>query len=72
MRTSKPGNSVYFQIGIFRGKNNRIEIRSDDKDETGKPYVITAVSDDESKRRGHPDLFKQLARILRENGAPGV
>ena len=56
---------MYFGIGVwFDAKRNRIRIQSDDAG------FITAVSADPSSKRGHPNLFRQLAKVLRDNGAP--
>ncbi len=63
---SKSGNTVYFRVGIwYDAKKDVIELRS-------KPdgrHLISTVRADPSLKRGHPDLFEQLAGILRDNGA---
>ena len=56
---------MYFGIGVwFDAKRNRIRIQSDDAG------FITTVRADASLRRGHPNLFRKLAKVLRDNGAP--
>ncbi len=64
---SKLGNTVYFKIAVwYDPSTNSINLRS-------KPdgrYLINTVRSDPSLKRGHPNLFNQLARILRDNGAP--
>ena len=65
LRKSRPGNKVHFGIGVwFDAKRNCIKIQSDDAE------FITTVSADASLRRGHPNLFRKLANVLRDNGAP--
>jgi hypothetical protein len=66
MRTSKPGNSVYLDVGIWYD------------DEQGHIHMTarnvegfhTTVNADPASKRGHPNLFGKLARCLREAGAP--
>ena len=54
-----------FGIGVwFDAKRNCIKIQSDDAG------FITTVRADPSLKRGHPNLFRKLAKILRDNGAP--
>jgi len=65
LRKSGPGNKVHFGIGVwFDAKLNCIKIQSDDAG------FITTVRADPSLKRGHPNLFRKLAKVLRNNGAP--
>jgi hypothetical protein len=36
----------------------------------GKEDFITTVNNDPSGVRGHPNLFKKLAKVLRDHGVP--
>ncbi len=64
---SEPGNTVYFKLAVwYDARRGMMELRS-------KPdgsHLITTVRGDPSLKRGHPHLFRQLARIPRDNGAP--
>ena len=64
MRTSKSGKTVYLDIQIwFDEEQNNIHI-------AGKGITQTTVKVDRKSKRGHPNLFKKLAKCLREAGAP--
>lgn len=66
MRKSGPGNSIYLQIGIWYDEaKDSIHIASNDV-----PDFHTTVRADAKLKRGHPNLFRKLARILREGDAP--
>ncbi len=68
MRKSKPGNSVYFEVGIWYDKKKGvIDITWRDYDGNSRK---TNVSGDTKRQNGHPNLFRRLAQILRDNGAP--
>jgi hypothetical protein len=63
---SGPGRSVYLEMGIWwDAQQGHIHL-------TGKdvPGFHTTVSADEGSKRGHPNLFAKLAKVLRDNGAP--
>jgi hypothetical protein len=64
MGTTKPGETVYLEIGIHYDK---------DKDHillTTRDAPITTITRYPKSKRGHPNLFAKLAKILEEAGAP--
>ena len=66
MRTSEPGNSVYLEIGVwYKEETGSIHIASNDV-----PDFHTTVRADAKLKRGHPNMFRKLAKILRDSGAP--
>ena len=66
MRTSKPGNSVYFEIGVwYEEATESIHIASNDVSD-----FHTTVRADAKSKHGHPNLFGKLTKLLRDNGAP--
>ncbi|MCY4394911.1 MAG: hypothetical protein OXC10_07240 [Rhodospirillaceae bacterium] len=66
MRKSEPGNSIYLEIGVWYDEaKDSIHIASNDVVD-----FHTTVRADAKLKRGHPNLFRKLAKILRDNGAP--
>ena len=66
MRISEPGNSIYFEIGVWYEKETgNIHIASNDV-----ANFHTTVRRDAKLKRGHPNLFRKLAKVLRDGGAP--
>lgn len=66
MRKSKPGNAVYLEVGVWYDEaSDSIHIASNDV-----PDFHTTVRADEKLKRGHPNLFGKLAKVLRDGGAP--
>lgn len=66
MHTSKPGNSVYLDMGVWYDKQQgHIHLAARKVD-----GFHTTVNNDPSSVRGHPNLFRKLARVLRDAGAP--
>ncbi len=66
MRKSKPGNAIYLEVGIWYDEaRDSIHIASNDV-----PDLHTTVHADERRKRGHPNVFKKLAKVLRDGGAP--
>ena len=66
MRKSKPGKSVYLDVGVwYDEEQGHIHITA--KDVHG---FHTTVNSNPSSKRGHPNLFDKLAQCLRESGAP--
>ena len=60
MRKSKPGNSIYLEIGVWYDKaTDSIHIASNDA-----PDFHTTVRADAKLKRGHPNLFRKLAKVL--------
>ena len=66
MRKSKPGKSVYFEIGVWYDETQgAIHVTA-----PGVPGFHTTVRQDPRLKRGHPNLFDKLAKCLRDKGAP--
>ena len=66
MHKSEPGNSIYLEIGVWYDEaKESIHIASNDVVD-----FHTTVRADAKLKRGHPNLFRKLAKILRDNGAP--
>jgi len=66
MKASKTGKTVYLDVGIWYNEDqNNIHITA--KDIHG---FHTTVSANPELKRGHPNLFRKLAKCLRESGAP--
>lgn len=64
---SKQGNSVYLQLGVwYDEKQDQIHITAKDV-----PGFHTTVARNPTSKRGHPNLFWKLAKVLAEAGAPG-
>ena len=66
MRTSKPGKSVYLDLGVWYDEERR-EIHLTARNVEG---FHTTVSNDPDSKRCHPNLFGKLAKCLRDAGAP--
>ena len=66
MRKSKLGNSIYFEVGVWYNETTG-SIHMTTKD---APGFHTTVRQDPKLKRGHPNLFKKLAKCLRDSGAP--
>ena len=66
MQTSKPGNSVYLDVGIWYDEDQgHIHITA--KNVEG---FHTTVNKNPESKRVHPNLFNKLAKCLKESGAP--
>ena len=66
MRKSEPGNSIYLEMGVWYDEaRDSIHIASNDV-----PDFHTTVRADAKLKRGHPNLFRKLAKVLRDSGAP--
>jgi hypothetical protein len=66
MRLSKNRKTVAFEVSVWWDPEDRsIHLASNESD-----TLILTVNDDPMKARGHPKLFRELAKILREAGAP--
>ncbi|MCY3627940.1 MAG: hypothetical protein F4223_00795 [Rhodobacteraceae bacterium] len=69
VRKAKNGKTIYFQISAwYNEENDRIHITSGSK--KGAKGFITTVNADPKSKRGHPNLFKKLAKFLREHDVP--
>ena len=59
-------NRPYFEIGVWYDEDRgSIHIASNDV-----PSFHTTVRADAKLKRGHPNLFRKLEKILRDNGTP--
>lgn len=66
IETSKPGNSVYVNMGVWWDKDQgHIHLTA-----PGVHGFHTTVNANPESKRGHPNLFMKLAKALREGGAP--
>lgn len=65
-QASRPGNAVYVEMGVWWDADHG-QIRLTAK---GVKGFHTTVSADPDSKRGHPNLFAKLAKVLRDNGAP--
>jgi hypothetical protein len=66
MRRSKDGKTVTFEVSAWWNPEDRsIHLASNDSD-----TLILTVNNDPMKKRGHPKLFSELSKILKEAGAP--
>ena len=66
MQKSKPGNAVYLNVGIWLNQDTGA-IHMTAKDAAG---FHTTINGNEGSKRGHPNLFKKLAKCLKSAGAP--
>jgi hypothetical protein len=66
MRASKPGNSVYMNIGIWLNRETGA-IHMTSSDVAG---FHTTINADPKSKRGHPNLYKKLSKCLKAAGAP--
>ncbi len=65
VEVSKQGNSVYLQVGVWLNQETgQIHLTAKDV-----PGFHTTVSDNPDSKRGHPNLFGKLAKVLRDAGA---
>lgn len=63
---SKPGNSIYLHVGVwYDAKKDTIHLTA-----RNVKGFHTWISADPSSKRCHPNLFKKLAKCLRDQGAP--
>ena len=65
-RSEKGGNTVYLNVGAWYDANTgHIHLTL-----PRSGWFHTTVNGDESSKRGHPNLYRKLARVLREAGVP--
>lgn len=65
MRLSENGKTVTLQISVWwNPKDRKIHLASSES-----KTLIATVNNDPDNRRGHPKLFRELAKILKEMGA---
>ena len=65
MEVSKKGKSVYAEAGFWLEIDGSIHLSF-----KGVPGFHVAVNADPKKPNGHPTLFKRLAKLLADAGAP--
>jgi hypothetical protein len=65
MDVSKKGNSVYAAAGFWLEKDGSIHLAF-----KGVAGFHVAVNVDPARPNGHPTLYKRLAKLLAEHGAP--
>jgi hypothetical protein len=66
MKPQTDGKSVTFQVRAWwEPKDNKIHLAG-----TGARTFILTVNNNPSNMRGHPKLFRELTKILKEAGAP--
>jgi hypothetical protein len=66
MKVSEPGNAIYLEMGVWYDKK-RDQIHLTAK---GVHGFHSTVNNDPASKRGHPNLFRKLARALKEAGSP--
>jgi len=70
MQKSSKGNTVTFPIDVwYDQKSGIIRVATRDKAPETWDFNI-AVTNDPTKRNGHPTLFRRLRKILQAQGAP--
>lgn len=65
MQKSKKGRSVYAEVGFWLEKDGSIHLTI-----KGAPGAHVAVNRDPKQPNGHPTLFRRLAKLLEDEGAP--
>jgi hypothetical protein len=66
VETSKQGNSVYLNLGVwYDADKDHIHLTV-----KGVPGFHTTVTRNPISKRGHPNLFGKLAKVLKNAGAP--
>jgi hypothetical protein len=66
MKPIKKGKSVTFEVSAWWSPDDKsIHLASNASDS-----LIVTANNDPGKKRGHPKLFRELAKILKEAGAP--
>lgn len=63
---SKPGKSVYLDLGVwYDAKQDHIHLTA-----KGVEGFHTTIARNPASKRGHPNLFNKLAKVLWGAGAP--
>ncbi len=65
MRVSKDGKSVHVEIGFWLDPDGSIHMTSNELDD-----FHIAVNEDPARKNGHPTLYRRLAKLLKDAGAP--
>lgn len=67
IRRSEKGNAAYLNVSVwYEAQTGHIHLTLPNSD-----WFHTTVNGDENSKRGHPNLFAKLARVLKEAGVPG-
>ena len=66
MQTSEPGKTVYLDLSVWYDEE-RGSIHLAARNVEG---FHTTVNNDPGSKRGHPNLFRKLAKCLRDAGVP--
>ena len=67
MRLSKKGESVALEIAFWMTPDGTIHVASNDPEAEGFHVSVAA---DPAKPSGHPYLYRELSKCLRQMGAP--
>ena len=65
---SRKGRTVYFKVGLWYDSGD-VSIRISSQDVPGA-HFITTVNKNASSKRCHENLYRHLARCLRQMSAP--
>lgn len=66
-RSERGGKTAYLNMGVwYDPATGHIHMTL-----PNSGWFHTTVNDDPISKRGHPNLYKKLARALKEAGAPG-
>jgi hypothetical protein len=66
MRLAKNGKTVTFEVCVWWDADDQTIHMASNESET----LILTVSSDPGKKRGHPKLFRELTKVLKDAGAP--
>jgi hypothetical protein len=65
-RSERGGNTAYLNVGAwYNAETGHIHLTL-----PRSGWFHTTVVSDQNSKRGHPNLFRKLARALREAGVP--
>ncbi|RUT96516.1 hypothetical protein EOD23_30410 [Mesorhizobium sp. USDA-HM6] len=66
-KSEKGGNTAYLSVGAwYNAETGHIHLTL-----PHSGWFHTTVNADEGSKRGHPNLYRKLARALKEAGVPG-
>jgi hypothetical protein len=65
MRLSENGKSVHIEIGFWLNNDGSIHLTSNELSD-----FHVAINEDGDRRNGHPTLYRRLATLLKQAGAP--
>jgi hypothetical protein len=65
-KSKRGGKTVYLDVGAwFNPKSGHIHLSL-----PGTDWFITTVAPNRDSKRGHPNLYRKLAKVLKEAGVP--